>query len=210
MTRFPFFLFIFLLVKFETNSIAGEEAKLIPLTTPKVGEPRPGWWLSCWKDHIVVVEGSIEFTTTKADQVSVDISPEAFEKHYELQKDRELQQKLSLFYIGDLTINKVLFAAPGIESADIMVAQMVSGDRRKAKVLLPTMTLPAPRVGFDIFGLAPRKPNKGVIILQYGSSVLNIPMVYSEMIPKTEIKNAQDVFAYREKFDHIKHPENNR
>jgi len=186
-----------------------ESSEPIPLRSPKHSESRPGWWWDCWGGHIVVIEGSIEFTTTKADRVKLEISPEALKKHYERQEDRELRRSSSILFIGDLKVKKVLFVSPGIEFIDREVSAMVSGECRKAKVLLPALTLSTYPDEHDVDNLTPGRPNSGVFIFRYGSPLTTIPMVYSDVIPAPGIKNARNVFAYREKFDHIKRAESN-
>jgi hypothetical protein len=204
MKRLSPFVLIFLLVNVGTLSIAADtEAERIPLRNPEAGESRPGWWLDCWAGNVVVVEGAIEYKNAQASQIKIEISGAALKKHYERQEDRDLQRKFSLFYIGDLTVDKVLFAAPGIDYMDSRVASMISGRRRKGKVLLPTLAFPV--YGRIVRSLRPGEPNTGVFVFHYGSSVLSFPMVYEEIIPPEEMKNALRVFAYRENFDHIKH-----
>jgi hypothetical protein len=176
--------------------------EIIPLRNPGMGEMRPSWWLSCWMENVVVVEGTIEFTTTKADRITVDVSEEALQKHYDNQRDRDMQKSISTFYIGDLTVDKVLFSAPGIDLTDGTIAAMESGQLRKTKVLVPAMIFK----DFDepvFFNISAGKPNKGIFIFRYGSSVLRFPLVFDEPVPNDQLYNIDAVFTYRRQFDHI-------
>jgi hypothetical protein len=178
-------------------SIAAEkEVESIPLRNPAIGESRPGWWWYCWTDNVIVVDGSIVYTETKADEVRVEISTEALEKHYS-RKDRELQRTYSSFYIAELTIDKLLFAAPGLEKTDLSL-----GHVRTMKVLLPSMA--AEGFGHIVPNLEAGKPNKGTFIFRYGTSVFGIHFVYRDLIRPEQMTNASKVFAYRRKFDHTK------
>ena len=180
---------------------ADQRPPTIPVRDPALGESRPSWWLACWMGHVVVVEGTIEFTITKADEITIEVAPDALKKHYEKQEDRDLQTATSTFYVGDLTVEKVLFAAPGIEMADGTVAAMAAGGLRTTKVLLRPIKVRDEPI-FDFLNLAPGKPNKGIFIFQYASLVLHFPMVFRERVPPAQLPNVQAVFTYRKKFDH--------
>ena len=193
MTRLSLSLFVFVFLALQAGSLAIEVEngyEPIPLRDPQPGEGRPYWWLQCCADNVVVVEGTIDFTETKEDSITVKTS-EALKKVFGDQR---------LFYIGHLAIEKVLFAAPGIESSNGDVNAMISGELQKTKVLITTYPN---AIGPIVVDLAPGKAKKGVLILRYDSSVSTLAPVFGGRIPSEGIEDALKVFAYRKRFGHL-------
>jgi hypothetical protein len=162
-------------------------------------DPRPDWWIECCGDKVIVFVGTIKFTTTKADEIKVETSDEALKKLFGEQK---------LFYIGHLVIEKVLFAAPGVELSNGNVNAMISGKLQKAKILIPTHRIRIYPLEEPIVNDLDRgKVNQGVFIFLYDGSVSEVPLVFDQKIPSEGIKDVLNLFAYRKKFGHPPNPD---
>jgi hypothetical protein len=79
---------------------------------------------------------------------------------------------------------------------------MVNGKLHKTKVIIPiTISVEGEPSAMNI---RPDKPNKGVFVFKYeGSLVLQFPMIFDQPIPPGRIPQAEKIFRYRQKFDHM-------
>ena len=172
----------------------------IPLRDPAVAEPRPAWWLECWAAQVVVIQGSIRFDLAEPPDLELKMSSSALQSQFQKTKDRERFQRFSKFLIGDVRIEKLLFASSGVAFLNFNVVGMKEGRVTTTKVLIPAYQSPGRLL--KVFHLEPGKENKGVFIFQYGSLVTQFPLVFKDRIPKEEMENAQAVFDYRDKHNY--------
>ena len=175
----------------------------IPVRSPKMGEARPSWWLSCWMGHVVVIEGEMRVDDDGEADVEVEVRESGAKKYLD-EKDRELQRFYSQFYLASFTPNHLLFASPGITSADGRLHDIQNGSSEDIVVLVPFVSLQGHSLDRNAQGNI-----TGVFIFRYGSVIPQVPMVFDEMIPVDGLASALRVFEHRGRFDHRKHKEQN-
>jgi hypothetical protein len=161
----------------------------IPVREPKLGEPRPTWWLSLWKHHVVVIEGTIEWDQDREPEIQIEADLKALEKTFG--KDHvELFESTKKFRLGKVTPKKYLFASPGLTAI---------GARQNANLdfLLPIM-----EVKGHEFTFGAKNGDTGVFIFRYGSMMTSVPLVFDEPIPQNGIDSAKALFEHRNRFDH--------
>lgn len=174
-------------------------AELIPLRDPVINEPRPSWWLSCWGDHIVVIEGTIRFEASDPPDLELTMSDAALRDHLS-DKDRDFFQRHSKFFVGQVQ-GKMLFASPGVAFGNLDIAAMKGGGVISMKALIPTLQLDGNPPKATPY-LKPGMDNTGVFIFRWRSMIWDIPLLFSEPIPADGLESAAAVFKYRESRSH--------
>ena len=175
--------------------IAAASAEEIPARDPKPKEWRPGWWLECWQEQVVVVEGIISYVDDNTPDVTVVLHDDAVAVLDD--EDKEVQKTFSHYYIGTVEAKNLLFAAPGSERSDLRLDRLAHGEECTLRVLVPAV----------IAHRAPGKiahKDKVVIVLRYDIMGGPFPYVARATIQQDDMKSAMNLFEHRKKFDHRK------
>jgi hypothetical protein len=175
-------------------------AEDIPTRSPEIGESRPSWWLSCWMDHIVVVEGTISVVEDNKPDVTVVVDPETAKTFFD-EESIKLQKSFSSFYLAKMKPKRILFASPAITLADLRIERIESGDMEDLTFLVPLLQ----SNGRYMTMMGGRDKQEGIFILRYGSMMSSVPFVFDEAIPEDGIASAEKVFEHRSRLDHRKH-----
>lgn len=175
-----------------------QAAEPIPAREPGIGVPRPGWWLDLWMDHVVVIEGIIEWKEDREPEIQISADHKALEAAIG-KKDAKLFQATKKFRLGRIKPKKLLFASPGITSMDLTIAAIAKGEHQELPCLLPII-----EVGGRDFKFNDVNGGGGIFIFRYGSMMTGIPLVFSERIPNDGMVSAEAVFQHRDRFDHRK------
>lgn len=181
----------------------GLAAEEIPVRSPKMGEFRPDWWLSCWAEHIVVIEGTLEVEEDGKPDVTLSVDPKVAEQLFN-KKVQGLQKSFSSFYLGTVKPKRLLFASPGIELVNLGMEATAKGDATPLKFLMPLWK--GKEGGDDYIAVNGTDKMEGVFIFKYGSLLAGVPLVLAGDIPKDGLKSAEKVFEHRTRLDHLNHP----
>jgi hypothetical protein len=188
---------IFAVIVLGLGALAAED---IPVRSPAIGESRPSWWLSCWMDHIVVVEGTISVVEDNKTDVTVVVEPEAAKTFFD-EDDSKRQKKFSSFYLAKIKPKRLLFASPAITLADLRIERIESGQMEDITILIPLLE----SNGNFIRMMGGRDKEEGVFILRYGSMLTSVPFIFDETIPEHGLKSAMKALEHRGRLDHRKH-----
>ncbi|RYD63775.1 MAG: hypothetical protein EOP83_11295 [Verrucomicrobiaceae bacterium] len=176
--------------------LAAEE---IPVRSPVVGESRPGWWLSCWADHVVVIEGKIRVKKGGEPDVTVTVDPKVAKWFFD-KEGQELQKSFSTFSLGKVEPKRVLFASPGIKFLNGNMESAARGNATPLAFLMPLLSMDGRN-----FMTEDVDQKEDVFIFKYGSLLSGVPLVYKGRIPEDGMKSAQKVFEHRTRLDHLSH-----
>lgn len=168
----------------------------IPVREPKIGESRPSWWLSLWMNHVVVIEGTIDWKKDRPPEIQISADPKVLAATIG-DKDTELFESNRKFRIARIKPKRLLFASPGITSENLIIAALAEGKMRDLQFLLPIMEVGGSEVTFNA-----ENGKSGVYILRYGSMMVTTPLVFDEPIPDDGLDSANAVFKHRNRFDH--------
>ena len=178
-------------------------AEPIPARDPLLGESRPSWWWEIWNGRVVVIEGKITFKKFEKPDICIEFNKERIKDIIPDDKTRELQLKLTDFYVGELEISKFYYADGGACNLDGNLQRTRNGAQKKLKVLIPILRLEG---NSSLYGsgidLQPDVENIGIHVFDYSNLILGLKMVYSSSIPKENLLDAQAVFKLREKQFH--------
>ncbi len=164
----------------------------IPVREPKLEESRPSWWLSLWMDHVVVIEGTIEWDQERDPEIQIEADLKALGKD-----DVDLFESTKKFRLGKVTPKKLLFTSPGITSQNLTIGAIAAGQNANLDFLLPVMEMEGHEFVFNA-----KSGDTGVFIFRYGSMMTSVPLVFDEPIPKDGIDSAKALFEHRNRFDH--------
>ena len=171
-------------------------AEEIPVRDPKIGESRPSWWLSLWANHVVVIEGTIEWNQERDPEIQIEADLKALDKALD-EDDVDLFKSTGKFRLGRIEPKKVLFASPGITLENLTIGRIAAGWHSRLHFLLPVM-----EVEGHGFTSNAKSGDSGVFIFRYGSIVSSLPLVFDGPIPEDGIDSAKAVFYHRNRFDH--------
>ena len=171
-------------------------AEPIPARDPFSGESRPDWWWDIWHSQVVVLEGNINFEELDEPDVSIKLNKERIKEIIPDDKTRELQSKLTDFYVGELKILKVHYVDGGVSHRNKSFDQMRDGDLNRLKVLIPIMKFVKSRPWYGS-NLEPDSDNIGIHVFDYSELILGLQLAHSSVIPKESLADAQQVFEIR-------------
>ena len=147
-------------------------------------------------DHVVVIEGTIEWKEDRDPEIQISANLEVLEKTIG-KENTELFKSSRKFRIGRIKPKKLLFASPGITSENLTIAALAGGEIRVLHFLLPII-----EVRGDEFTFNAKNGGSGVFIFRYGSMMPMLPLVFDQPIPKDGMASANEVFKHRDRFDH--------
>ena len=171
-------------------------AEPIPVREPEIGESRPHWWLSLWMNHVVVIEGTIEWKGDVVPEIQITANHNVLEANIG-ENDTKLFESNRKFRIGRIKPKKLLFASPGITSENLTIAALAGGEIRVLHFLLPIIEVRGSEFTFNA-----KNGGSGVFIFRYGSMMPMLPLVFDTPIPKDGMASANEVFKHRDRFDH--------
>jgi hypothetical protein len=178
----------------------GSAQSAIPQRDPAVGEPRPGWWLSCWAGHVVVLKGRLRVNHVDNEpNVIVSLNTKGAAKTLLDARDERRFTRLA-YDLGEMEVQQFLFASPGIDFLDLQIRDMKAGHLHAVKVLVQCgggKGLPL----FTLLGVKPGAANEGIFVFSYSES-FGLPLVLSDVIPNESLGDALAVFRFREKYNY--------
>ena len=174
-----------------------QAADLIPVRAPEIGESRPAWWWSIWTDHVVVIEGTIEWNDDREPEIQISADLGVL-KNAVGEEDAKFIHDHRNFRIGRLTPKKLIFASPGITTTNLIFAEIKAGENHELRFLLPVRQFRDTKV----FRAGAKNRESGIFIFNYGSMLITLPLVFESAIPEDGIASANAVFNHRSTFDH--------